>query len=43
MREEGRSQVSLQHSKLPDAAAVGRLKAFWGEALESLAGTLERR
>ncbi|HEY8490417.1 MAG TPA: DUF4287 domain-containing protein [Dehalococcoidia bacterium] len=38
---EGKSQVSLQHSKLEDAAAVERLRAYWREALERLKAGLE--
>ena len=41
-KEGGRSQVSVQHSKLPDADAAARMKAYWGEALDRLRKTLER-
>jgi hypothetical protein len=37
---EGKSLVGLEHSKLPDAEAVPRLKAFWKESLERLASQL---
>ncbi|HYH47229.1 MAG TPA: hypothetical protein VEG34_16230, partial [Thermoanaerobaculia bacterium] len=37
---EGKSLVGLEHSKLPDAEAVTRLKAFWKESLERLAAQL---
>jgi uncharacterized protein YndB with AHSA1/START domain len=37
----GRSQVSFQHTKLPDADTVERFKVLWGEALERLKETLE--
>lgn len=33
-----RTQVTVQHRKLPSAAAGERMKRFWGEALERLAG-----
>jgi uncharacterized protein YndB with AHSA1/START domain len=35
-KDDGRSQVSVQHSKLPDADAAARMKAYWGEALDRL-------
>jgi hypothetical protein len=38
---ESKSQVSLQHSKLPDAGAAARMKTFWGTALERLKAFLE--
>lgn len=38
---EGRSQVSVDHRKLPDAAAVQRAKAFWKERLGALKEMLE--
>lgn len=31
-----RSQVTVQHRKLPSAAAAERMKAYWGEKLEAL-------
>ncbi len=40
-RGEGRSQVQVQHSGLPNAAAVKRQRAFWTEALGALRGRLE--
>ena len=33
-----RTAVSVQHTKLPDAAAAERMKAYWAEALGRLAG-----
>jgi uncharacterized protein YndB with AHSA1/START domain len=33
---EGKSQVGLQHTKLPDAEAAARMKAFWSAALDRL-------
>ena len=31
-----KSAVSVQHTKLPDRAAVTKMKAFWGERLQTL-------
>ena len=36
-----KSQVSLEHSKLPDAAEAEKMKLFWRKALEKLKGVLE--
>lgn len=38
---EGRTQVALQHEKLPDAAAADRMKAMWRERLLALKDMLE--
>jgi uncharacterized protein YndB with AHSA1/START domain len=38
---EGKSQVSIQHSKLPDAETAARMKAFWGAALDRLKAYVE--
>ncbi len=38
---DGRSQVSVQHRKLPDADAAARMKAYWAEALNRLKQYLE--
>ena len=35
----GKSQVAIQHAKLPDRTAAARMKKYWEERLESLAGT----
>jgi hypothetical protein len=35
-RGRGKSQVAVQHEKLPDRAAAARLKRFWTERLEAL-------
>jgi hypothetical protein len=35
----GKSQVAIQHVKLPDQATAARMKSFWGERLEVLAKT----
>lgn len=32
----GKSQVSVQHGKLPDRAAVTRVKEYWAERLGAL-------
>jgi hypothetical protein len=36
-----KSQVTVQHAKLADAAAAERMKAYWGERLDLLQATLE--
>lgn len=36
----GKSQVAVQHGRLPSARAAAAQKAFWGEALERLAQLL---
>jgi uncharacterized protein YndB with AHSA1/START domain len=36
-----KSQVQVAHSKLKNATAVARQKAFWGDALERLKALLE--
>src|SRR5436309_2428099 len=38
---EGKSYVSAQHGKLPDADAVARMKTFWSAALERMKASLE--
>jgi Activator of Hsp90 ATPase homolog 1-like protein len=38
---DGKSQVTVQHSKLADTKAAERMKAYWGEALERLCEELE--
>lgn len=40
---EDRSRVSVQHEKLPDAAAVEAAKGFWSAALDRLQGRLGPR
>ena len=37
-----KSQVTAQHSKLPNAKAAANMKKFWGDALDHLKETLER-
>ena len=38
---DGKSQVVVQHSKLPDAKAAAKMKTFWGKALDQLREVLE--
>jgi uncharacterized protein YndB with AHSA1/START domain len=40
-RGEMKCQVAIQHSRLPDAAAVAATKAYWTEALDRLKAYLE--
>ncbi len=37
----GRCQVTVQHGRLPDAAAAARMKAFWRDAVARLKSLLE--
>lgn len=37
----GKSQVTLEHSRLPDAAEAARMMAMWARALERLKAVLE--
>ena len=37
---DGKSQVVVQHSKLPDAKAAAHMKIFWGKALDRLRESL---
>jgi uncharacterized protein YndB with AHSA1/START domain len=39
---ENRSQVTVQHSRLPDAEGAEGMKAFWADALDKLNRYLER-
>jgi uncharacterized protein YndB with AHSA1/START domain len=39
---ENKSQVTVQHSRLPDAEQAERMKAFWADALGKLNRYLER-
>jgi uncharacterized protein YndB with AHSA1/START domain len=39
---EDKSQVVVQHSKLPDARAAAKMKKYWGEALDRLRTLLEK-
>jgi hypothetical protein len=42
---KGRSKatVAIAHAKLESRAAVDRMKAYWGEHLDALAGQLEKK
>jgi uncharacterized protein YndB with AHSA1/START domain len=37
-----KSQVVVQHSKLPDAKSSARMKNYWGKALDRLRASLEK-
>ena len=39
---DGKSQVVVQHSKLPDAKASAKMKKYWGAALDRLREALEK-
>jgi uncharacterized protein YndB with AHSA1/START domain len=39
-KDDSRTQVTVQHRKLPDAEAAARMKVFWKTALERLAGSV---
>ena len=41
-KETGKSQVVVQHSKLPNATAATRMKTYWGEALDRLRANIEK-
>ena|SRR5258708_7237674 len=38
---DNKSQVALQHSKLPDARTAAKMKTYWGQALDRLRALLE--
>lgn len=38
---DGKSQVVVQHSKLPDAKTAAKMKNFWGKTLDQLREVLE--
>ncbi len=40
-KEKDKSQVVVQHSKLPSAAAAARMKTYWSKALDQLRSKLE--
>ena len=40
-RGDSKSQVSVQHSKLPSAGEAAKMKAFWAKALQNLKELLE--
>lgn len=39
---DGKSQVVVQHSKLPDAGGAARMKAYWSKTLDRLRTVLEK-
>lgn len=39
---DDKSQVVVQHSKLPDAKASAKMKAYWAKALDRLRASLEK-
>ena len=41
-KETGKSQVVVQHSKLPNATAATRMKTYWGKALDRLRANIEK-
>jgi hypothetical protein len=41
-KSENKSQVVVQHSKLPNAKASTTMKAYWGKALDRLRASLEK-
>ncbi len=38
---DGKSQVAVQHGKLPDAESAERMKVYWAKALRRLQRFLE--
>jgi hypothetical protein len=38
---DDKSQVVVQHSKLPDAKVAAKMKTYWGKALDRLRQSLE--
>jgi uncharacterized protein YndB with AHSA1/START domain len=42
-KNENKSQVVVQHSKLRSAAAAAKMKIYWGKALDQLRATLEKK
>jgi uncharacterized protein YndB with AHSA1/START domain len=41
-KDDGKNQVVVQHSKLPDAKASAKMKAYWAKALDHLRDALEK-
>ena len=41
-KDDDKSQVVVQHRKLPDAKASARMKAYWSKALDRLREALEK-
>jgi hypothetical protein len=42
LKDADKSQVVVQHSKLPDAKSSARMKNYWGKALDRLRTSLEK-
>src|SRR6185369_9174236 len=40
-KNKGKSQVVVQHMKLPNPTAASRMKTYWGKALDRLKDTVE--
>jgi Activator of Hsp90 ATPase homolog 1-like protein len=40
-KDDAKSQVVVQHNKLPSAAAATRMKGYWAKALDRLRASLE--
>ena len=38
---DNKSQVAIQHSKLPDAKSAAKMKTYWGKALDKMRAHLE--
>jgi uncharacterized protein YndB with AHSA1/START domain len=41
-KDDKKSQVVVQHSKLPDGKAAAKMKSYWGKALDRLRALLEK-
>ena len=41
-KDDDKSQVVVQHSKLPDAKSSAKMKAYWAKALDRLRASLEK-
>jgi uncharacterized protein YndB with AHSA1/START domain len=39
---EGKSQIVVQHGKLPNARSAAKMKKYWGEALDRLRALIEK-
>ena len=40
-KDKNKSQIVVQHSKLPTAAAATKMKTYWGKALDRVRKELE--
>ncbi len=38
---DSKSQIVVQHSKLPDSKAAAKMKTYWGKALDGLHEAVE--